>query len=161
MPSAIRYFAPQVTSSCILRPHSSLPASMNFLPYPAEPRKFMLKTAYPRFAKNCVYALYPQTSRPPWTTVRKDDCWQVPGRNTFGNRKIGWDHQSIRRLVAYRLHLRQGLPRKLLADPELKRKAAFLAVKQVRLRRFRVAVRDDQPGVFIVSDRGAAYILAT
>ena len=45
MPWATRYFTPQVMSSCILRPHSRLPASRNFLPYPVEPRKFGISTA--------------------------------------------------------------------------------------------------------------------
>ena len=45
MPSATRYLTPQVRSSCILRPHSPLPALRYFLPYPVDPRKFGISTA--------------------------------------------------------------------------------------------------------------------
>ena len=45
VPCEMRYFTPHVMSSCILRPHSPLPAFRNFLPYPVDPRKLGCKTA--------------------------------------------------------------------------------------------------------------------
>ena len=77
--------------------------------------------------------------------MREDDCGQVLGRDTFGQSKIGWDQQPIRRLVANRLHLRQGPARKVFADLELKRKIVVRAVEQVGLARFGVAVCNYQP----------------
>ena len=73
MPSSMSHWTPSVMSCCMAPvPHSPLPALRNVLPKPLEPRKFTLKTAYPRFASHWWSPSYPNRSRdhgPPCTSI--------------------------------------------------------------------------------------------
>ena len=94
MPSATRYFTPHVRSSCILRPHSPLPAFRNSCRIRWS-RGSSASARHSRDWRRTAPARCSPRHRAPRTAVRDHQGGQILGRHSFRQREICGDFQAV------------------------------------------------------------------
>ena len=115
MPSATRYFTPQVMSSCILRPHSPLPGVEELLAVAGGAAEIRHQNGVAAIGEKLRQRVVAPVVARPGTAVRNHQRRQILSPRALRQRQISGNLQAVGRLVADRLHRRQRFARQFFA----------------------------------------------